>query len=428
MPTNQLICPLCRYETALSRFRSLENARLKCPCCRSSFADPHTFGAKMTYADCDSLQPVTRFPFALNGTAAAIHVDEKHMALVVGMDGRQFWLDGQDVIINDMPSGFQLYYVCLTPWISWGTNLPNGMGAYGRAQLSLRPDVIRTQFGTQDALSGLTEHLRTLLCEHATAFVKQQTAARNLPLLEQKSGYEGMLGSLADGVSVIRTDALGYRSANGYSRAFPPQLLQDDDADTANHLSHAPVLFLQPAKKPYTIKPGIEDVFCTSHGKFYRHKAGEEITPEALEDLHRVFRFSAKEFTFPNGWGLYNLSGVGTGYCSAHGTISFYVDSTEKLCALLARTKSWDEFVENFFTNVLRQTLVSSLPALIQSRIPQTDIVPERIGVHLSSLSIALTDVLNGEGREHTRPAFRDNGLRVSRIDILHLDFYSSRR
>lgn len=428
MPTNLFTCPLCRYEAALSQFKPLENARLKCPCCRSSFADPHTFGAKMTYADCDSLQPVTRFPFALNGTAASIHVDEKHMALVVGMDGRQFWLDGQDVIINDMPGGFQLYYVCLTPWVSWGTNLPRGIGAYGRAQLSLRPEYIRAQYPTQDALLSLTEQLRTLLCEHATAFVKAQVAARNLPLLEQKSSYEGMLGSLADGVSVIRTDALGYRSANGYSRAFPPQVLQDDAADAADALIQAPVVFLQPAKKPYTVKPGVEDVFCTTRRKFFRHKSGELLPPEALEDIERVFRFSTKEFTFPSGWGLYNLSGLSTGYCSAHGTISFYIDSTEKLCTLLARTKSWDDFVENFFTNVLRQALVSSLPTLMQSRIPPKDTVPERIGAHLSALSIALTDALNGEGQEHTVPAFRANGLRVSRIDILHLDFYSSRR
>lgn len=428
MPTSLFTCPLCRYETALTLFKSLENARLKCPCCRNSFADPHTFDTKISYADCDSIQPVTRFPFTLNGTATMIHVDEKHMALVVGMDGRQFWLDGQDVFISDMPSGFQLYYVCLTPWISWGTNLPRGVGAYGRAQLSLRPEYILANFATQDALRGLTEHLRTLLCEQATAFVKAQSAARNLPLLEQKNGYEGMLGALADGVSVIRTDALGYRSANGYLRPFPPQELQEDAENLADSTIRDPVVFLQPAKKPYTVKTGMEDVFCTARGRFFRHKAGEEITPEALEDIQRVFRFRAKEFGFPNGWGLYNLTGPGTGYCSAHGTISFYIDSTEKLCALLSRTKSWDDFVENFSTNVLRSALNDALAGLIRSRIPPGDATPERIGAHLSSLSIALTNTLNGEEREHTKPAFRDNGLRVSRIDILHLDFYSSRR
>ncbi len=417
------------YRAPSSVFESVEDGEMKCRRCRSRFKDPNAFAFDTTYADCDSRRPVTRFPFALNGENAVIRVRDGYLALLVGSGGQRMWIEGKDCRITDMPGGIQVYYVCLSPQVKWGTSAVEEFGAYGTAQLLLSKDYAKSFCGADGRVQALEEHLRKLVSSRVTEFVRTEAERQNTSLLEHRDSYLSVLGVMEDGVSLTRIEPMGYRDAQGGAglfTIFSPTSFQPEEAEPLP-LSPAPADILNPPKAPYTIKDRTEEVFSRGHAKAERHKAGERVDADMLHGVQKVFRYRNKEFEFPFGWGLYNQR-AGAGYYSAQGEISFFIDSTERFSLLLAKTASWPEFAEQFFFNVLKKEISAALREILSERSARKDFQPDRIGDYLSAMSVDLTNLLNGEEPFSRDPAFRANGLRVRRADILDIHFYSDWR
>ena len=93
MPTNDFVCPLCRYKAPLALFENMGEGQMRCRRCRSKFPDPNAYSAGVAYADCDSRRAVTRFPFSMNGSAGAvIRVRDGYMALI-SSGGQRRWVN-----------------------------------------------------------------------------------------------------------------------------------------------------------------------------------------------------------------------------------------------------------------------------------------------------------------------------------------------
>lgn len=75
-----------------------------------------------------------------------------------------------------------------------------------------------------------------------------------------------------------------------------------------------------------------------------RHKAGELIRLDELRQVEAIVRFEKKEFSLDYGWGVYNMTTGPQSYFCAHGTMTLYVDRTEKLTPLLRRAGEWSKF------------------------------------------------------------------------------------
>lgn len=431
MASSNFTCPHCLYEAPLYLFENISSGMLKCRRCRSKFEDPNAFGTDVTYADCDSRRAVTRFPFTLNGKHAVIHVREGYLALALGFDGQLLWLHAGDHVINDMPHGFQLYYVCLTPQILWGTKDLEDFGAYGIAHLTLGREYVQSWCGMDGRIQTFEEHLRTLVSGHVTGYVRRMAEKHSTALLKRSDGYTSVLGNVEEGVSLTKIEPRGYRSGDGFTEAFPSHTAQPlfTEPEEVILARRSPVDMVIPPRKTYPIKDGVEEVFLRATGKAERHKAGEVIEAESLANVNKLLRFNAREFDFAHGWGLYDqaCSALACSF-SAHGTISFYIDSTEKLSALLATTASFGEFEEHFFVNVLRKEVATALKEIIDEHVRRMGLDPARINEHLSAMSVELTNALNGEGANAKRPAFSQYGLRVNTADILNINFYSGRR
>ena len=143
MAISEFTCPHCMYHAPLPYFVNEDDSKMKCMRCRSRFDDPNAYLADITYADCNCLRPVTRFPFALKGENTIIHVRDGYMALIVGAAGVRLWIEEKNCHITNMPDGFQLYFVCLKPNVTWGTDSLEKFGVYGNAQLSISQEYVK---------------------------------------------------------------------------------------------------------------------------------------------------------------------------------------------------------------------------------------------------------------------------------------------
>lgn len=431
MPVSDFTCPLCGYLAPQSLFENVDGNNIVCRCCRGKFRDPNAYTAGVSYADCDSQHPVTRFPFSLNGENSRIHVRNGYMALIAGNNGVRSWVEGQDRSVNDMTEGFQLYYVCLSPQIPWGVGGLEKFGAYGHVQVSLSREYVKEFFETNRNLLGLEEHLRKLINDRITGYMRSVIARNGAGLLEHKDEYQNILGVLENGVNIIRVTPVGYRSADKSTGAFSgyaPGGEQEENG--AAQIDTKPAIdVIRPPKKSYTVAKGTEEYFiCGLSKDNERHKSGERIDTDMLHGVVNIVRYGTKEFEFPFGWGLYNQPGSLSGCYAATGTISFYIDSTAKFGTLLSKSKSWQDFTESFFTNVLRQEISSALREIVFACAARKDFKPQEIGKYLSYMSVEMTDMLNGEGTSAKEPPFRKYGLRVKQTDILRIDFYDRRR
>lgn len=429
MEATRFTCPHCLYEAELHMFENMANGKLKCRRCRSEVQDPNAFSAQRTYADCDSHRAVTRFPFHLNGKDAMIRVRQGYMALLVGNDGTRRWLKEPNHHITNMPFDFQLYYVYLKPQISWGSQGIEEFGAYGIAHLALSQDYVEAFCEREGNVQTLEEHLRALTVRSITDYTRGMVQKNSQSVLKHSDGYISVLGVLEAGVSLTKIELKGYREANNY----PVTLMlhtKHATADTEKPAAarHSAVEKAGLPKKDYRIEDGVEEVFILHDGRMKRHKAGEQITADSLEKVEMRLRFFSKELDFASGWGLYNQVGSYTGYYSAHGTISFYIDSTERLSRLVVKPATWAAFEEEFFSNVLKKELSSALKSVLDIRIAQEGFDPARINEYLSTMSVSISDLLNGETNPPRKPAFMQYGLRVKRIDIDNVNFYTSRR
>ena len=160
--------------------------------------------------------------------------------------------------------------------------------------------------------------------------------------------------------------------------------------------------------------------------KHERHKSGETVEVAMLQGVDKLLRYKKKEFEFPYGWG-FDQGRAGQSYFSAHGTISFFIDSTAKLSGHLYGLRNWKEFDQQFF-GALRAEICEALQKVLSERVGRQDFHAERIEDYLSSMSVELTDLLNGEGPADGEPVFRKYGLRVKQTDIMGLHLYSIRR
>jgi len=430
MAASKFTCPHCQYEASLLMFENVDSGMLKCKRCRSKFEDPNAFGMETTYADCDNRRAVTRFPFTLNGRNALIRVREGYLALAVGNEGQRFWLEASENRITNMPGGFQLYFICMKPQVIWGTRNLQEFGAYGVAQLSITRSYIESYCGMDGRIQSLEEHLRELVVSHMTGYVQDVLDRHSGALLQHSDGYMNALGMLEEGVSLTKIEPRGYRNADGMTGTFPARAASDElfaQEETVVRVRR-PVELTKAQRKTYTIREGVEEVFIRNATKLERHKAGEVIEANVQQDVGTVLRFLSKEFDFANGWGLYNQNCSAPGYYAAHGTISFYIDSTERISPLLCKAGSWDTFTEEFFSNVLKKELSIALRELMDAYVAQRGLDAERLNESLSAMSVDLTNLLNGEGPYGKQPAFRQNGLRVNRADIMHVSIYANRR
>ena len=430
MPASEFICPHCLFKAPITQFDNIDADEMKCRRCRSYFKDPNAFSMGTTYADCDSVKTVTRFPFSLNGENALIRVRDGYLALLVGSGGQRLWLDRQDCRVTDVPGYFQVFYFCLSPVVTWGTTSESGFGAYGRARLNLSPDYIKAFCGMDGQVMELENYLKRIVGRRITEYVEDQLSRQNIRLLERRDGYLNLVGVLENGVNLTWIDPVGYMGENGrgtfisYAAAAPKQ------AEPAKVYTEekASVEILKPGRSSYVIKDRVEEVFISGASNATRHKSGERVDDSLLKGVSKIIRFRTKEFSFPYGWGIYNQTSGASGFYSAQGTISFYIDSTALLSRLLAKTKSWQEFEDHFFMDVFRKEISAALRDVLNARAIRHSYRQDRIGASLSAMSLELTDYLNGEGSSEHEPVFRPYGLRVKRADILDINFYPDRR
>lgn len=429
METVGFTCSHCGYQAPLHLFGNTSDGHLKCRRCRSLVPDPHAFSADITYADCDSRRVVTRFPFQLNGRDAIVRVRPDYMALLVGNDGTQRWLTEPSQHITDLPHGFQVYYVCLKPQILWGVAEIAEFGAYGVAHLSLSQSYVKDVCNQDGHIQHLEEHLRALTCRKITNYSRTLVQRHNQSILRQSDGYISALGVLDTGVSLIRVELKGYRDGDNHPVTLAQPTGQAAAApEKKMDVCRSPIEKAAIPKRDFRIEDGVEEVFIRPDGRTARHKAGELIAVAALPANTRRLRFCSKQFDFNHGWGIYNQICSRTGYYAAHGTVSFYIDSTERVSILTDKAGRWDAFVEEFFSNVLKREFANALGAVLETRLSEPGFDPAKISNHLSAMSVDMTLMLNGELPQAGEPAFRRHGLRVKRIDIDQLDFYDSGR
>ena len=430
MPQRLFTCPHCGYQAPIQDFPVAESGTLKCRRCRTVFEDTNAYRPDRTYADCDSSRVVTRFPFDLDGRENVIHVPGGYLALLVGHDGQWAWLEGDELHLINRPQGFQLYYLCLRPTVRWGTRGIRSFGAYGSACLTVSKAYMKAACDRPARLKLLEEHFQELVIAHMTEFAQKETEHHNSAALERHDGYLKALGVIRDGVTLRRIDPAGYRTIDGHTGAILSYASRSESIGplSPENRKKAPVEIIHPSVREYTVKDGAEDVILRGQNRTERHKAGERISLDGLSAAERILRFNRKSFEFPHGFGVYNLPSAYRGYFAAQGTISFYIDSTERLSLLMAKTDGWDSFTEHFFTNVIKKELSPALKTVINDFLERRGTGTDRLTGYLSSLSIALTNRLNGEDESSETPAFRRFGLRVRSADILSVDFYSDRR
>ena len=430
MQANELICPHCMYQAHLAAFENVGGGEMKCRRCRSKFRDPNAYEADIAYADCDSTRPVTRFPFSLSGKSAMIHVRDGYLAVLVRSNGQQEWIRERDYCVNDASDELQLYYICLSPRISWGVGSIKDFGAYGSAQLALSVGFVMRFCETESQTLAMEKYLKRIVHSHIADLIQTEIDRQSLSVLEDRSIYMGMKGTIEDGVSLVRIEPKGFRNSMGKTGSFPSYAKHTVTADPGGPLPSytAPLEIIKQPKSAYVVKNGEEDVLCYGAPRMQRHKAGEKVETNQLHGVDRLIRYKAKEFEFPFGWGIYNQQQTGLGYYSAQGSISFYIDSTQRFSQLLYRTKNWQDFEYQFFTSVLKKELADAMREVMEIRVSRKDFRADQITRYLSAMSIDLTNFLNGEGIAGRDPAFRQYGLRVKQTDILSVNFYDSRR
>lgn len=430
MRASDFVCPHCMYVAPLSMFENKGNGEMGCKRCRSTFKDPDAYESDVAYADCDMIRPVTRFPFSLNEKSTVIHVREGYLAFLLGPGGQQQWIEERDRRFVDLTDSFQLYYICLTPRVSWGVSEVKAFGAYGSAQLSLSKEYVMHFCSAQGQVLALEGYLRDLVNRYMTAFINLEVNRQHQGLLEKRDAYLSVMGDLEEGCSLIRIDPMGYRNASGKTGSFPTFIFQEEqkEASDAPHRYKPPVEIISQPKTAHTVKNGVEEVLCHNFSRFQRHKAGDLLDAGVLRGVDKLLRYQSKEFEYPCGWGIYNQPLSNLGFYSAQGTITFYIDSTESFSRLLYKAKNWRDFEEQFFSNVLKRELQEALRDVLSALAAQQYFQPEKIGDYLSVLSVDVTNRLNGESAEAKEPAFRRYGLRVKQTDIFSIHFYADRR
>lgn len=430
MQTSKLTCPHCRYEDRPDIFENVGKGEMRCRRCRSKFTDPDAYDASVSYADCDSTRPVTRFPFDLDKESAVIRVRDGYIALLTGNGGVHRWIEEHICPISSVPDGFQLYYVCLSPRITWGASIPGKFGAYGVANLSLTAEYIKHFCEEEGRILSLEEHLKDTVNRYITETIRQAIDRKGASFPENRDFYRILSGSPENGISLSRVEPKGYRNAQGKVGSFPFYAVLTPAEEESENLPvyKYPAEIVNPSNTSYTVRAETEEVFRRGTSQLERHKAGENICPEALRGVSKLVRFKSKEFEYPFGWGIYNQPRESAGYFSAHGTVSFYIDSTERFASILFDAESWKEFFDQFFTNVLKNVLADALREIISERTCRQDFVPEKMNDYLSAMSVELTDSLNGESQNSKTPLFRQYGLRVKQTDIYNIDFYAVRR
>ena len=430
MRASDFVCPHCMYEAPLSMFENKGNGEMGCRRCRSTFKDPDAYEPDVAYADCDMTRPVTRFPFSLNEKNTVIHVREGYLAFLAGPGGQQQWIEERDRRFTDLADSFQLYYICLTPRVSWGVSEAEAFGAYGSAQLSLSKEYVKRFCSTQGQVLALEGYLRSQVNQYMTDFINLEVNRQHQALLENRDAYMSVMGELEEGCSLVRIDPMGYRSASGKTGSFSTYIFQEEQEELPDTLPRfrPPVEIISQPKTAHTVKNGVEEVLCYNSARLQRHKAGDLLDAGVLRGVDKLVRYPSKEFEYPYGWGIYNQPMSGLGFYSAQGTISFYIDSTESFSRLLYEARSWRDFEEQFFSNVLRRELQEALRDVLGALAAQQYFQQERIGDYLSVLSVDMTNRLNGESAEAKEPAFRRHGLRVKQTDIFSINFYAGRR
>ena len=430
MQTSDFICPHCMYQAQLSMFENVGGDEMRCKRCRSRFRDPNAYGMETAYADCDSVRPVTHFPFSIGGKSALIHVREGYLAFLVRTGGERQWIQERDFRLADVSDETQLYYVCLSPRICWGIGGLKAFGAYGSARLSISAGCVMRFCEAEGQILSLEARLKQSVNRHIARCIQTEINRQSTSLLENRDVYMGMTGTLEDGVSLVRIEPRGFRNAAGKTGFFPSYLTAADAPDAAEppSLYRPPVEIIHPPKSAYTVKSGVEEVFCFSTAKLRRHKAGESVDTEQLRGVETLIRYKSKTFDYPFGWGIYNQPLASHGFYSAQGVISFYIDSTERFGLLLYKAKTWRNFEFQFFTDILKKELAEALREITAARIGGQNFQPQKITGYLSALSVDLTNALNGESASAKGPVFRQYGLRVKQADILGVNFYDVRR
>lgn len=422
-------CPLCTFEALPSAFVSIDGRRMRCPRCRGEFTDPNAYDAALAYADCDNPLPATRCPYQYGNRATVVNVRRNYLALVIDSEGNRQWLEEGRSTLPPSPGNLQLYFICLSPQIMWGAAVET-FGAYGKAQLSLSKDFVKQFCKTRIPVPALEDHVHRLVSQHIQERLQYEEESRRLTFYEFADAYAGLTGNVARGLQLTGVEALGYQTADGRNVAFPASAAAApaDEQHLAAPPEKPPVDIARPPARSYVVADRAEDIFFRGRDRPERHKAGETITEAMLHGVDKLIHFHRKEFTLTNGWGVYNQPLTGTQYLSAHGDVSFYVDSTLHLSSHLYDVASWRVFEEHLFTGVLRSLLGDALKTLISSRAGSGITNNENISAHLSSLSIDLTQLLNGEGPHAGEPMLRKYGLRVRTTDILGMTFYPDRR
>ena len=427
MTDSNFICPHCMYEASISAFDRVGKNLVKCRRCRSEVDDPNAFSPDINYVDCNSHSLVYLFPFQVEGKKTVVFVRNGYLALIISTDRKIIWLAKK---INHVPediSILRIYYICLSPLIIWGTKGTKEFGSYGTAQISLTEKYVRDYCKTEDQIKTLEKDLRDKISHFMAGYIENEVARNNTLLLEHKAGYNNALGPVSAGITIKEIDVIGYRHANGQTHLVVQRSIPVVGSDDIQKKKN-PVSIIKLPLTQYTVRKNDEDVFFWKNLKCKRHKAGEEIRPEKLRGVCKGYQFHSKEFDFTNGWGIYNIGCADGRFFSAHGTISFYIDSTEKLGALLYKTKDWNTFEEQFFINILKKEISSALKDILDNILEQTQLNSKKISELLNTISFELANRLNAEDSQTRDPPFRAYGLRVKQVDILNINLYSDRR
>ena len=427
MTDGNFVCPHCNYEASISLFDRVGNNMVRCKRCRSEVDDPNAFSPDINYVDCNSHSLLYLFPYQVEGKETVVFVRNGYLALVISTDRKLIWLTEKTNHIPEAIHILHIYFVCLSPRVIWGTKGTKEFGCYGTAQISLTEKYVRDYCKTEDLLKKMEKELKDKIGLFMAEYIENEVARNNTLLLEHKAGYNNALGPVCAGVTIKEIDPIGYRHANGQTHSIVQRLnpvAGNDDVQKKKD----PVSVIKLPLTQYTVRKNDEDVFFWKTLKCDRYKAGEEIRPEKLRGVCKGYHFHSKEFDFSNGWGIYNISCSNGGFFSAHGTISFYVDSTAQLGALLYKIKDWNTFEEQFFSSILKKEIASTLKSILDHKIEQGRLDSKTISKQLNAMSFELANRLNAEDSQTRDPPFRTYGLRVKQVDILNIDLYSDRR
>lgn len=431
MNTKQFQCLLCKHEAPPNTFVNTANNKLMCPRCRSEFENPYAYKANVSYADCDSQKAVTRFPFSLNNEQASISVRPGYIALLIGNDGQKYWLNAADNVLKRKLTGCQLYYICLSPVVMWGTSCLNIFGAYGRAQLSLDAEYVQQLCENEGSVMHLENHLRNLVNTHITKHFLEESTQQRIFLYRSAENYTYMLGNITKGVQLTKLQPYGYcMNRSSFNSFFIEDRQETPEKESASSLPKEipPVDIIAKRIKAHTVKTKTEEVFISKLNRYERYKAGEIITEDMLVNTKTIHRYQKKHFSFSHGWGIYNQTIPEIPYFSANGTLSFYIDNTIRLSKHLCKLETWHSFEELFFSEVLKAELIDALKNIIRHYLQENRLNIHDVSASLSAMSVDLTRELNGEFLFQGTPSFQKYGLRVDCADILDLDIYSNRR